>query len=87
MKHFAIFRRFRLNLRAMNANAEGASEKFRVPYRETTYDAIIFKFQAGAFAPLHLHADAHAINQSTFDPCYALVLGVFRTMLISVPFI
>ena len=51
MKNVAIFRRFRKILGAINASAEGASEKFRALYRKTTYDVIIFKFQEGAFAP------------------------------------
>ena len=40
----AIFRRFGLNLSVFHASAEGASEKFRVFYRGTAYDVIIFKF-------------------------------------------
>ena len=63
-KTFAIFRRFRLILGVFNASAEGASEKCRVFYRETTYDVIIFKFQGGAFAPPALPpADAHELLQ------------------------
>ena len=48
---FVIFWRFRLNLGVFHASAEGAREKFRVFYRGTAYDVIIFKFQGGAFAP------------------------------------
>ena len=54
-----IFRRFSLNLGVFHASAEGASEKFRVFYRGTAYDVIIFKFQGGAFAPPAPPADAH----------------------------
>ena len=37
MKSFATFRRFGLNLVAVNASAEGASENFRAFYRGTAY--------------------------------------------------
>ena len=51
MENFAIFRRFSLNLCVFHASAEGASEKFRIFYRRTAYDVIIFKFQGGHSPP------------------------------------
>ena len=53
-KNYTIFRRFRLNLCVFNASAEGASEKFRLFYRGTAYDVIIFKFQWGHSPPCPL---------------------------------
>ena len=44
---FAIFCRFRFNLRIEDASAGGANENFRVFCTETAYDVIIFKFQVG----------------------------------------
>ena len=49
--NFVIFRRFGLNLGVFHTSAEGASEKFRVFYRATAYDVIIFKFQGGGIRP------------------------------------
>ena len=45
MYYFAIFLRFRLNLGVIDASAECARQKFRVFYRGTAYDVILFKFQ------------------------------------------
>ena len=46
-KFSRFFRSFRLNLRVIDASAEGASENFRVFSTRTAYDVIIFKFQGG----------------------------------------
>ena len=81
---FSDFRRFRLNLGKIIASSECATEKIRVFYRGN--NILRHNFQIPG-EHSHPPADAHAINQSTFDPCYTLVLGVFRTMLISVSFI
>ena len=51
-KTIAIYRRFRLNLGTCDASANGASEKFRVFYRGTAYDVIIFKFRGRGTRPL-----------------------------------
>ena len=48
-----LFRRFRLNLRAFDASAEGASEHFRVFSTATAYDVIIFK--SPLRAPMEMH--------------------------------
>ena len=58
-------------LSVFNASAQGARENFRVFYRGTAYDVIIFKFQVRGIAPTPL-TDAHgyAIIHSPF--CFAL---------------
>ena len=50
MENFVIFRCFRLNIGVLHVSAEGASEKFKIFYRGTAYDAIIFKFE-GSIRP------------------------------------
>ena len=50
-KFSRCFRRFRQNLRVVDASTEGASENFRVFWTETAYNVIIFKFQGGGNCP------------------------------------
>ena len=50
-KFTRFFRRFRLNLRVIDASAEGANENFKVFCRDTAYYLFIFKFQGGGKLP------------------------------------
>ena len=51
MKSFATFRRFGLNLVAVNASAEGASENFRAFYRGTAYMTLSVLNSRGCIRP------------------------------------
>ena len=60
MNILATFRRFKLNLGVIIANAEGAIQNFKVFYRGTIYNIIIFKFQwHSPPGPAPSPADAH----------------------------
>ena len=60
-----------------NASAEGASEKFRVFYRGTAYDVIIFKFQGGGIRPTPLLTPMVFTVQS-FNGCLMVVCTHFK---------
>ena len=56
----AIERRVRLNLTGNNyASVKGVSEKFRVFYKKTANDVIVFKLQGREHSPSPCSAEAH----------------------------
>ena len=78
-KIFAIFRCFKLNLRVLDASAEGASENFRVFSTGTAYDVIIFKFQGGgATAPGRLPLRASMVKFNVLSETRAKKLAPDR---------
>ena len=74
-KIFAIFWRFRCNLRVFDARAVGASENFRVFCTKTTYDVIIFKFH---YTRLQ---NCKKLGRATFSK----IASVFQARILIVP--